>query len=158
MVLCHVSWAPQAFTWNSGWTFWPLECCCVLHQNVDVHRDLHLGLSLMNVLMSLWACSMRDIWFSGLYPQKVTSPYASKSWWIKLTKSALNIMQERDSGYAIFRLMLLWDIAKYYTIPNLRHNHHWLVGTRSPFCFAFYLFTNYTVHSLKHVQSWTFWP
>ena len=22
MVLCHVSWVPQAFTWNSGWTFW----------------------------------------------------------------------------------------------------------------------------------------
>jgi len=22
MVLCHMSWAPQAFTWNSGWTFW----------------------------------------------------------------------------------------------------------------------------------------
>jgi len=26
------------------------------------------------------------------------------------------------------------------------------------FWFAFYLFTNYIVHSLKHVLIWTFWP
>jgi len=57
---------------------WTSECCCVLHQNVDVHDVLHLGSSMMNV----W-------WVSGLVPgvtwdllsfihQKVTSPYASK--------------------------------------------------------------------------------
>jgi len=35
MVLCHVSWVPLTFTWKSGWTFWPSECCCALD-------DLHL--------------------------------------------------------------------------------------------------------------------
>jgi len=41
MVFCYVSWAPLAFTWKSGWTFWPSKCC--------VHHVLHLGSSLMNV-------------------------------------------------------------------------------------------------------------
>jgi len=48
MVLCHVPWAPLDFTWKSGWTFWPSECCCVL-QNVDVHHDFHLSSSFMSV-------------------------------------------------------------------------------------------------------------
>ena len=28
---------------------WTSECCCVLHQNVDIHDVLHLGSSMMNV-------------------------------------------------------------------------------------------------------------
>ena len=79
MLLCHVSWAPQTFTWKSGWIFWPSKCCCVFHdehQNVVVFfirmlmfimtfiwvhhlwmNDKFLGLS--NVcLMNLWALLM----------------------------------------------------------------------------------------------------
>jgi len=42
-------------------------------------------------MMSFWVCSMRDIRFVRLYPQKVTSPYASKSCWIKYDKVEPNL-------------------------------------------------------------------
>ena len=44
---------------------WTSECCYVLHQNVDVHDDLHLGSSCMNEHMNLCACHMLFIWISG---------------------------------------------------------------------------------------------
>lgn len=112
MVLCHVSWAPQAFTWKSGWTFWPSECCWVPRMNIRM---------LLCSSSECWIFMMFFIWvhhgwmldeFLGLPStwceiclsfilQKVAFPYASSfagKGGIKYTKSVLDFVQERESS------------------------------------------------------------
>ena len=82
------------------------ECWC--------SSDIHLGSSFMNEHMNFWVGHMRFIWFSRQYPWVVTFPHASECCWIKLNKVAPYlhwiVCRRENSGSAIFRLMLLWDM------------------------------------------------
>jgi len=118
MVLCHVSWAPLAFTWKSGWTFWPSECCCVL-------QDLHMGSSYMIIWWVSRFIQCMPFNLFGLYSFVVTFAQTSEC-----SRSALNCVQERVVDLQLqthSSMRFVW----YCTIPNLIRVHLWLVRTRS---------------------------
>jgi len=108
-------------------------------------------------LMSFWVCSRRDMRFVGLYPSKSNFSICIKSCWIKWDKVEPNppnlpwsLCRREDSGSAAsgpcFKGILVDS--------DQRQGYLWC---KISFCYFSYLFTNYIVHSWKHVQKWTFW-
>jgi hypothetical protein len=70
LVLCHVSWDPPTFTWNSGQTDILQNVVVFLRilQNVVVfHHYLHLGSCGWMVRYTSGLLQMNVTWISGLY-------------------------------------------------------------------------------------------